>query len=813
MTGCVVVFGSNRRFAPRHAPLQSLLDYESWAMPLHIARFVSLCLGFLSALTSTALSAERPNIVLILLDDVGYSDYGCFGSEIETPNLDRLAREGLRFTQFYNNAVCVPTRASLLTGLYPRYVGAGRSIQLTPEMMTLGEVLQSAGYRTVLSGKWHLGRSGPNHPNNRGFEEFFGMLDGCSNHFDPSIPDPPFEGGRTRVWARNGETITEFPKDFYSSDAITDHAIENIRRFVADDGKDGDKNKKPFFAHVCFTAAHSPLHAKPADIEKYRGKYSVGWDEIRRRRRERQIELGIIDKAWGVSAREPEFPAWEQQPLREWNENLMATYAAMVDCIDQNIGRLLQTLKETGTDCNTLVLVLNDNGGCAEQAGGDDPTNIAGPKDCYVSCGAGWAYAQNTPFRRYKGWVHEGGIATPLIAHWSGVTKAGSLTRQVGHVMDLLPTLAEVAEAKVPAERNGKRLLPLEGISFLPVLRGDVARSFHDRESTSTRDRKSESRSDSVTRNDSATLGERTLFWKAFDNRAVRGGKWKLVRDMNVGQWELYDLEADRTETRDLAEQQTDRVKDLATKWQEWADRTGASQQPTSSYTLKRVPTNLHPIKIAMIGDSTMASYPKPPEDRPMLTGWGQVFDLFFNDKVTVLNHAQSGRSSKSFLREGRWEPVLREKPDFVFIQFGHNDQPGKGDRTTDPNGDFQDNLRKYIDEARAAGTQPVLVTPVARRIFANGKAVTTLTSYADAMKKVATEKKVPLVDLHSASFGLFDELGDAASADLSASASDRTHFSRKGAREIAKLVAGRLSLDVPALRVYLRQPWQVPQD
>ena len=222
---------------------------------------------------------------------------------------------------------------------------------------------------------------------------------------------------------------------------------------------------------------------------------------------------------------------------------------------------------------------------------------------------------------------------------------------------------------------------------------------------------------------------------------------------------------------------------------------------------------DLRPIKIAMIGDSTMASYPKPPEDRPSLTGWGQVFELSFNDQVKVSNHAQSGRSSKSFLREGRWEPVLREKPDFVFIQFGHNDQPGKGDRTTDPNGDFQENLHKYIEDARAAGSQPVLVTPVARRIFDNGKAVTTLTPYADAMKKVAGEKKVPLVDLHAASFDLFNKLGDAASAEFSASAGDRTHFSRKGAIEIAKLVANRLPQDVPALRVYLRSTSQDSKD
>ncbi len=237
------------------------------------------------------------------------------------------------------------------------------------------------------------------------------------------------------------------------------------------------------------------------------------------------------------------------------------------------------------------------------------------------------------------------------------------------------------------------------------------------------------------------------------------------------------------------------------------AERPNTDQQaeePASKAPIQKTPTDLRPIKIAMIGDSTMASYPKPPEDRPSLSGWGQVFELSFNDKVKVINHAQSGRSSKSFLREGRWEPVLREKPDFVFIQFGHNDQPGKGDRTTDPNGDFQDNLRKYIDDAQAAGIQPVLVTPVARRIFDNGKAVTTLTPYADAMKKVAAEKKVPLVDLHAASFELFNQLGDEASADLSASASDRTHFSNKGAREIAKLVAARLPEQVPALRSYL---------
>jgi arylsulfatase len=644
-------------------------------------------------------------------------------------------------------------------------------------MLTIGELLQAAGYQTSLSGKWHLGAASPHRPIDRGFADFFGMLDGCSNHFDPSIPDPPFEGGRLRVWARNEERITKFPKDFYSSDAIADHAIENIRKFTG--------QGRPFFAHVCFTAAHSPLHAKPADIEKYSGKYAIGWDEVRRRRRLRQLELGITSPSWNAPAREPEVMPWDAEPLQEWNENLMAVYAAMVDSIDQNIGRILEAIEACGASKNTLVLILNDNGGCAEQAGGDDRTNVAGPRECYVSCGAGWAYAQNTPFRRYKGWVHEGGIATPLIAHWPGAIEAGRITEQVGHVVDLLPTFAEIVGVTYPAMRRGQRLLPPEGESLASVLRGA-----------------------------SALPNERdAICWKAFGNRAVRQGRWKLVQDMNVGRWELYDATSDRTETRDLAGQNAGRVAELTAVWNAWAERTGSDRQPSGTYTLKRIPENLPPIKIALIGDSTVASYPRPPADRPTLTGWGQVFGSHFQQSVEITNHAVSGRSSKSFLREGRWEPVLAEKPNFVFIQFGHNDQPGKGDRTTDPDGDFQDNLRRYVDDARGAGAMPILVTPVARRIFAEGRALTTLTPYADAVKRVGKEKKVAVVDLHARSFEFFNEQGDENTSWVSPSAADRSHFSRRGAIAIARLVATELAPTVPELRQYMRQPWQVPKE
>ncbi len=475
----------------------------------------------------------RPNIILIMNDDMGYSDLGCYGGEVQTPNLNRVAAEGMRFTQFYNNAKCTTTRASLITGLYPRRAKG----LLTDNMVTIADVLQRAGYSTALSGKWHLGSSAPNRPSDRGFDRYFGLLDGCCNFFDPSIPDPEFKGSRIRVVAEDDRRITEFPDDFYMTDAISDYAVQTIDR--------ASKSDQPFFLHICYTAPHYPLHAKPEDIAKYQGKYLIGWDELRRRRHQRQIDMGLIDPNWSLPGRDLEVVPWEQVEHKEWQDLRMAVYAAMIDSMDQGIGRILNKLDETGLADDTLFMFLADNGGCAEQPGGENINRIPGPKEYYTACGPGWAYAQNTPFRRFKQWAHEGGVSTPLIVRWPGVVEANSINREVGHIIDLLPTCADVASAEYPTEHNGHDVLPTEGLSLAPLFEGE------------SRD------------------GHASLFWEWNTNRAVRQGDWKLCWDRKVKKWELYNLVADRTEMNDLAAAHPERVEKLSSKWFTWAEATG----------------------------------------------------------------------------------------------------------------------------------------------------------------------------------------------------------------------------------------------
>ncbi|MEZ6053151.1 MAG: arylsulfatase [Planctomycetaceae bacterium] len=486
----------------------------------------------------TANAAERPNIVLIMCDDMGWSDIGCYGGEIRTPNIDRLAAEGMRFTQFYNNAKCTTTRASLITGLYPRRSGR----LLKDNMVTIPEVLATAGYYSALSGKWHLGSEAPTRPSDRGFDHYYGLLDGCCNFHNPARPDPEFKGGRVRWFGEDDVRITEFPEDFYTTDAFTDDACETIEGAV--------KQKQPFFLHVCYTAPHYPLHALEEDIARYRGKYNIGWHELRRRRHERQLAMGLIDSSWELPPPDKEVTPWDEIDNQAYFAELMAVYAAMVDRMDQGIGRILDKLDEHDITDNTVVMFLSDNGGCAEKPGGFDYSRTPGVEEFYTACGPGWAYAQNTPFRRWKQWVHEGGISTPFIVRWPGVVEANSMSNAVGHIIDVLPTCADITGAEYPETHNGHDILPVEGLTLRPLFEGNTR------------------------------TGHETLYWEWTGNRAIRQGNWKLCWDKTVQAWELYNLPQDRTEMHNLADENPEVVKQLSDMWFAWADETEVEVKP-----------------------------------------------------------------------------------------------------------------------------------------------------------------------------------------------------------------------------------------
>ena len=513
-------------------------------MPKSLIRRVLTAIVFLYSCQVLTAAENRPNIILIMCDDMGFSDIGCYGGEVQTPNLDYMASRGLRFTQFYNNAKCTTTRASLLTGLYPRPKGG----LLKMNMVTIGEVLKSAGYQTVLTGKWHLGRSTSGkritHPHLRGFDEYYGLLDGCCNFFDPTIQDPPYKGSRNRFFAHNTIQITEFPPDFYTTDAFTDHAIKTITEF--------NRHEKPFFLHLTYTAPHYPLHAKPEDIAKYKGKFKMGWDVMREARFKRQKRMGLIDDTWKLSAEDAKSYDWATAD-QEFEDLRMAVYAAMLDCMDQNIGRLLETMDKLKISNNTIVMVLSDNGGCAEEPGGRDSSKrIPGPKDDYVAVGPAWGWAQNAPFKRYKSWVHEGGICTPFIAYWPGRIEANRITTQPGHIIDLLPTCLELADGTYPTEFQGRDIIPQEGKSLVSIFEGKT-RTPHQQ-----------------------------LCWEWSGNASIRKGDWKLVWDKRIKKWELYNLAKDRTETNNLAEQFPKRVTQLAEAYNDWAKHTGNRRVSTT---------------------------------------------------------------------------------------------------------------------------------------------------------------------------------------------------------------------------------------
>ncbi len=517
---------------------------------------VVLCLfGYFSIDCAAAENPARPNIVLIMADDLGYSDLGCYGSEIQTPNLDQLAKDGLRFTQFYNCAVCVTTRAALLTGLHPRRRNRGL---LHQDMTTLAEVLKSAGYRTSLTGKWHLGNSKPNRPTDRGFEEYYGLADGCSNFFFPTKPDPQFyNGGKVRTFLHNEKKITDFPADFYATDAFTDHAVKQI--------ESNAKADAPFFLHLCYTAPHFPLHAKPADIAKYQGRYTAGYFKLREQRFERMMKLGLIQPSWKLSPPDHQtsqfrydynITPWDKVADLQRENRRMEVYAGMVDSLDQGVGRVLAAIKKSGIEDNTIVMFLSDNGGCASLPGywkeskrkarQEYNRELPGGIDTYDFVAPGWGWAQCTPFRRFKVWTYEGGISTPLIVRWPSKIKANSITHQVGHIVDFMPTFMELSGAKYPDKRKGQTVPSAEGLSLVPILSGK------ERE------------------------GHKSLCWFLYGNRAVREGRWKLVWGADKTRWELYDMQVDRTETNNLASQYPERVERMKKNWLNWARQTGA---------------------------------------------------------------------------------------------------------------------------------------------------------------------------------------------------------------------------------------------
>ncbi|WP_369013804.1 arylsulfatase [Flavobacterium anhuiense] len=508
--------------------------------------------------TEAQTASAKPNVILILVDDMGYSDLGNYGSEIKTPNLDRLAKEGTRLREFYNNSICAPTRASLLTGQYQHKAGVGYfdvnlglpayQGYLNKESLTLGEVFRSGGYSTLMSGKWHVGSEDQSQwPNQRGFDKFYGILKGASNYFDTK----PLLFGTTPYpvkMIRNNEELHPKDDSYYFTDEIGNNAVTFL--------EEQNKENKPFFLYLAFTAPHWPLQAKPVDIAKYRGKFDEGWDILREKRIQKLRESGIILPNQTISPRDPEVPEWDKLTYDEkqfWKAK-MEVYAAMVDNMDQNVGKVLDKLKALKKDKNTLIIFIADNGA---QGGfntynplrrglvrNDGPVGSSGSFDYQEQ---NWAYLSNTPLQDYKNNMHEGGFSSPFIAWYPSKIKAGRIDKGTGHIIDLAPTFYELAGIEYPKTLNGVNSNPLPGKSLLPVLFDNASE---------------------VNRG-------APLFWERAGNRAVREGKWKLVSIYPSYQWELYDLEADRGETNNVAAQNPGIVNDLSAKYFDWADKTG----------------------------------------------------------------------------------------------------------------------------------------------------------------------------------------------------------------------------------------------
>lgn len=551
---------------------------------------------------------DRPNIVLIMADDMGYSDIGCYGSEIETPNLDKLASHGLRFSQFYNTSRCCPTRASLLTGLYPAQTGVGRMTvtdynipgyrgDLNHQSVTIAEVLKTAGYKTYISGKWHVTKQLEdvdslkyNWPRQRGFDKFYGTIIGAGSFWDPYT----LTRNNTYITPENDPVYK--PDHYYYTDAISDNAVKYLEQYKS------ESEGKPFFMYVSYTAAHWPLHAPDDEIEHYKGKYDQGFDAIRQKRVERLKKMGLINKKWEITKA---VARWDTLSNKAWHARNMEVYAAMITRMDKGIGKIIKKLELTSELENTLVIFLQDNGAAAEELEWvknrealdtlstvplyqamekDEIQNdmvpnqnrngypvimqskkvLSGSDETYNAYGPTWANTSNTPFRQFKHWVNEGGISSPLIVQWpSRINAKDGIRHQLSHLIDIMATCVDVAGATYPLEYKGNVIMPMEGKSLLPVFLNNEK------------------------------INRDAIFFEHEGNRAVRQQKWKLVSkaqdqpqyyikidSLPIDQWELFDMEKDRTETTDLAWQNPEIVRELSNKWYQWAKRTNTVPKP-----------------------------------------------------------------------------------------------------------------------------------------------------------------------------------------------------------------------------------------
>jgi arylsulfatase len=520
------------------------------------AALLPLVSAFAALASALPAAAPRPNIVVIMADDLGFSDLPSYGGEAATPHLDRLAREGLRYTQFYNTGRCCPTRASLVTGLYPHDAGVGHMIdsyaagrraqlaspaytdRLHPHTPTIAEALRPAGYRTLMVGKWHLGYRPEEWPAARGFDRSFVMIEGAMNYYGygPQHSLPPGERGYLPM-ALDRAPYTPPTEGFFTTDAFTDHAVAFIR--------EAHRGGAPFFLYFAHNAPHWPLHARPETIAKYRGKYRAGWDRIRADRTARLRELGALDARWPLAPRPENLPAWDSLPAARQDtwDSWMAIYAAQIEEMDASVGRVLAVLRETGAAGNTLVLFFSDNGGAAERPVKTIGAAAPGSRGHYEGYAIDGAHVSSAPFRKTKKFTHEGGIASPLIAWWpAGIAadRRGRWETAPAHVVDVMATCLDLAGTALPATLAGTRTVPVAGVSLAPTFTGrPLVRS-------------------------------QPLFWEHEGHRAVRDGDWKLVAT-HGGPWELYDLAADRTESRDLAAAQPGRVRALAARYDAWA--------------------------------------------------------------------------------------------------------------------------------------------------------------------------------------------------------------------------------------------------